>query len=32
MIAALTIEINEAQDRLHELLAKVAEGTEIILI
>lgn len=31
MIATLTVEVNEAQDRLHELLAKVAAGTEIIL-
>jgi antitoxin (DNA-binding transcriptional repressor) of toxin-antitoxin stability system len=28
---ALTVEVKEAQDRLQELLAKVAEGTEIIL-
>jgi antitoxin (DNA-binding transcriptional repressor) of toxin-antitoxin stability system len=27
----LTIEVKEAQDRLYELLAKVAEGSEIIL-
>jgi prevent-host-death family protein len=31
MTSALTVEINEAQDRLQELLARVAEGTEIIL-
>jgi antitoxin (DNA-binding transcriptional repressor) of toxin-antitoxin stability system len=30
-ISALSIEVQEAQHRLYELLAKVAEGTEIIL-
>ena len=31
MMSALTVEVKEAQDRLHELLAKVAEGNEVIL-
>jgi antitoxin (DNA-binding transcriptional repressor) of toxin-antitoxin stability system len=31
IMSDLTIEIKEAQDRLHELLARVAEGSEIIL-
>ena len=31
MMSTLTVEVKEAQDRLHELLARVAEGTEIIL-
>ena len=31
MRSALTVELKEAQARLHELLARVAEGTEIIL-
>jgi antitoxin (DNA-binding transcriptional repressor) of toxin-antitoxin stability system len=30
-MSALTVEVKEAQDRLHELLARVAEGTEVIL-
>lgn len=32
MPSALTVELHEAQARLHELLARVAEGTEIILV
>jgi antitoxin (DNA-binding transcriptional repressor) of toxin-antitoxin stability system len=31
MISTLTVERTEAQGRLHELLARVAEGTEVIL-
>ena len=30
-MSELTIEVKEAENRLSELLAKVAEGTEIIL-
>jgi antitoxin (DNA-binding transcriptional repressor) of toxin-antitoxin stability system len=31
MISTLMVERTEAQERIHELLARVAEGTEVIL-
>jgi antitoxin (DNA-binding transcriptional repressor) of toxin-antitoxin stability system len=30
-MSTLTVEVKEAQDRLHDLLARVAEGNEVIL-
>jgi antitoxin (DNA-binding transcriptional repressor) of toxin-antitoxin stability system len=31
MTTAMTVDIEEARMRFHELLAKVAEGTEVVL-